>query len=72
MNLSIQKIDGYQVGYYLLSGGPEPKLVTKQMVSESVRRLSNQIDIQKQLLAKIEELEIPIVTPEVISPLAAQ
>ena len=39
MNLSIQKIDGYRVGYYLLLGGPEPRLVTKQLVTDSLRRL---------------------------------
>jgi len=54
MNLSIQKIDGYAIGYYLLLGGPEPRLVTKQLVTESLQRLTSELDIQKQLLEKIE------------------
>ena len=68
MNLSIQKIDGYRVGYYLLLGGPEPRLMTKQLVTDSLQRLTSQLEIQKQLLAKIEELEIPVMTPEVVTP----
>lgn len=66
MNLSIQKIDGYAIGYYLLLGGPEPRLVTKQLVTESLQRLTSELDIQKQLLEKIEQLEIPTVTPELV------
>jgi hypothetical protein len=41
MNISIQKIEGYEVGHYLITGGPEPKIITKQMVLDSLRQLNS-------------------------------
>lgn len=55
--LIVQKVPGYRDTYIIL-GGPQPQVVTKEKVAQNIEVLKGQLGLQRQIIQKMQQLDM--------------